>query len=250
MSNWGKIIGGVAGLALGGPIGAILGVYAGHVVDKSQGGAPGGYGGASMEARQVAFTTAVIVLGAKMAKADGVVTRDEVDAFKQAFHIPAHEMSAVGSLWEEARKESAGAEPYARQVAQMFAHERAVLEELLGGLFHIAKADGSVHPAELEFLATISGVFGFSAREFERIRATHLGAGEREGEGDPYAVLGLTRSASDEEIKKTYRKMSREYHPDNLIAQGMPQEFVDLANEKMASINHAHDRIEKERKLK
>jgi DnaJ like chaperone protein len=248
MSVWGKVIGGAAGFAMGGPIGALLGTIAGHAVDRMRNGGPGGanYGGASDgDSRQVAFTIAVIVLSAKMAKADGVVTRDEVDAFKQVFHIPPEEMKSVGALFDEARQDAGGFEPYATQVAEMFAHEPAVLEELLGGLFHIAKADGVVHPAEVEFLQQVAVIFGFDGYTFDRIRASHIG----DEDTDPYKVLGLSHQVSDNEVKDTYRKLSRENHPDTLIAQGMPQEFVDLANEKMAAINAAHDRIRKQRGL-
>ncbi len=242
MSIWGKVIGGVAGFAIGGPFGALLGAFAGHAMDRARERA-GGAGVGATANRQVAFTMAVIVLAAKMAKADGRVTRDEVNAFKQIFHIPPQEMNRVGKLFNAAAKDAAGFEPYARQVARMFAHEPAVLEELLAGLFHIAKADGAVHTGELEYLRRVGTIFGFDAHAFERIRAQHMGPDA----ADPYQVLGLTRDATDDEVKTAYRKSSREYHPDTLIAQGLPQEFIDLANEKMAAINTAYDRIEKER---
>ena len=243
MSVWGKVIGGVAGFAIGGPFGALLGTLAGHTVDRARSHA----GETDTTAnRQVAFTMAVIVLGAKMAKADGRVTRDEVNAFKQIFHISPQEMNGVGKLFNAAAKDAAGFEPYARQVASMFAHEPAVLEELLAGLFHMAKVDGAVHTGELEYLRRVGTIFGFDAHAFERLRAQHMGPDA----ADPYQVLRLTRDATDEEVKTAYRKRSREYHPDTLIGQGLPQEFIDLANEKMAAINTAYDRIEKERGLR
>lgn len=240
MSIWGKVIGGGVGFALGGPLGALLGAFAGHAMDKARMDkarivAP------STSDRQVAFTLAVIVLAAKMAKADGRVTQDEVAAFKQVFHIPPEEAKNVGRLFDEARDDAEGYEPYAQQIAAMFAHDSAVLEELLGGLFHIAKADGAVDAAELKFLGRVAAIFGFDDREFERIRAAELGPDE----ADPYQILGLTRDASDGEIRKAYHRLTRDYHPDTLIAHGLPQEFIDLANEKMAAINAAHDRIQK-----
>jgi len=245
MSIWGKVIGGVAGFAIGGPVGAILGAVAGHVVDRQKEEASAGPVGT--DARQVAFTTAVIVLCAKMAKADGQVTRDEVDAFKELFHIPPGEMGNVGKLFDEARQEASGFEPYAQQMAMMFSHDPAVLEELMGALFHIAKADGHVHPKELEFLQKTAAIFGFHPHHFERMRAIFLGAGD---ETDPFEILGVSRDASNEDIKRTYRKLSRENHPDALMAKGVPQEFIDLANEKMAAINTAYDKIAKLRGLK
>ena len=159
-------------------------------------------------------------------------------------------MGNVSQVWNQARDDPAGPGPYAEQVARMFAHQPAVLEELLGGLFHIAKADGVVHPAELEYLSGIASIFGFSPPQFERIRAIHLGSAEGTGAADPHEVLRVSRDASDEEIKKAYRKLSREYHPDTLTSQGLPQEFIDLANEKMAAINGAYATIRKGRGMK
>ncbi|MDH5749912.1 MAG: TerB family tellurite resistance protein [Rhodospirillales bacterium] len=243
MSIWGKIIGGVAGFAIGGPLGALLGAFAGHQIDKSKIRQGAEFGAGTGETRQVAFTVAVIVLSAKMAKADGVVTRDEIAAFKRMLHIPPSEREEVGRLFNEAKADAKGFEPYAQQIGHMFAHQPAVLEELMGVLFHIAKADGVVAPAEIQYLQQVAHIFGFDADDFERILATHTDPTE----ADPYQVLGITRNASDGEIKKAYLKLIKENHPDTLIAQGLPQEFIDLANEKMAAINVAYDHIEKER---
>jgi len=249
MSIWGKVIGGVAGFALGGPLGALLGAYAGHKVYDENKAAGSGWGGAGggddMQTRQVAFTMAVIVLSAKMAKADGQVTRDEVEAFKEIFHIPPSEKKRVGELFDQARQDASGFEPYAEQVAEMFAHEPAVLEELLGGLFHIAKADGVIHPAEADFLRKVADIFGFDTRQYESAHSSFV----QPGEADPYGILGLEADASDADVKSAYRKLIREYHPDTLMAQGLPQEFIDLANEKMAAINGAYDVIKKQRGL-
>ncbi len=242
MSIWGKVIGGAAGFALGGPLGALVGAVAGHAVDKLRvdKALPTG------EQRQAAFSIAVIVLAAKMAKADGVVTRDEIDIFKRIFHISPQEMRNVGRLFDQAKRDVAGYELYARQVARLFADSPWVLEELLDGLFLIAKADQVMHPAELEFLGRVAAIFGFDETVFERIAASHMASRE----ADPYEVLGLTRDASDAEVRTDYRRLVREHHPDKLIAQGMPQEFIDVANGKLASINDAYARVRRERGLK
>ena len=221
MSIWGKVIGGVAGFAMGGPLGAILGTVAGHAYDKMKSEDAGRID--NNTTRQVAFTTAVIVLSAKMAKADGQVTRDEISAFKELFDIPPDEMKNVGVLFNEAKKDAKGFEPYAEQIAMMFADQPAVMEELLGGLFHIARADGYVHPEELKFLRKTALIFGFTEAQFERLKGIHMdvpgGAPGDVDEADPYQVLGLNRKASDQAIKKTYRDLIRENHPDTLIAQ-------------------------------
>ena len=249
MSIWGKILGGAAGFALGGPVGALAGAVAGHAVDMlteanlqddAKALPPGDERAAT---RQIAFTIGVIVLGAKMAKADGKVTREEIAAFKEVFRVPAHELKNVGRFFDQARKDAHGFEPYARQIAKMFPRKSRVLEELIDGLFHIAKADGKVSDAELDYLRRVAQIFGFAEADFERIRHSHLGPDE----SDPYTLLGVTRDASDAEIKLAWRKLIRETHPDKLIAKGLPQEFVDLATDKMARVNAAYDRIARER---
>ncbi|PHS78511.1 MAG: molecular chaperone DjlA [Rhodospirillaceae bacterium] len=250
MSILGKVIGGVAGFAMGGPLGALLGAAAGHAVDKMKAeSSVTHHGGRNYheDERQVTFTLAVIALGAKMAKADGHVTRDEVDAFKKLFKIPPEEAANVGRIFDRAKTSTAGYEMYAQQVANMFPHEPYVLEELLGGLYHIAKADGEVHPSEIEFLWNVAQIFGFDQHDFDRITASHAGPG---GAADPYEILGLPRDASDAELKSTYRKLIHENHPDKLMAEGLPQEFIDVANEKMAAINAAYDTVKKERGFK
>ena len=247
MSIWGKIIGGAAGLALGGPLGAILGTAAGHAVDRltDAASAPGDPDSAEKSKKEVAFTIGVIVLGAKMAKADGVVTDDEIRAFREVFRVPPEEESKVTLVFNIARRDHRGFEPYARQIAKLFRNQPAVLEELLSCLFHIAKADGTVQEAELEFLHGVARELGLDDADFHRIRAEEIGPDE----GDPYHILGVERSQGDDEIKGAFRTLIRENHPDRLIAQGMPQEFVDIANEKVATINAAYDRIKQERGL-
>jgi DnaJ like chaperone protein len=240
MSIWGKILGGAAGFALGGPLGALIGAVAGHAVDSMRRTKDGD------QSKSIAFTIAIIALGAKLAKADGVVTRDEVEAFKRVFKIPPQEIKNVGRIFDQARKDHRGYEAYAKQVAGMFKDNPAVLEELLYCLAYVARADGNVHPHEHEFLANVAEIFGLDDHAFERVTSMR----PNRGEADPWSVLGVSRDMSDDELKSAYRKLVRENHPDALTAQGMPEEFVQLANERLAAINHAWDIISKERGIR
>ena len=258
MAIWGKIIGGMAGMAMGGPLGALMGATAGHAVDRMRQGAAdarverGGsgrrsaFGGAGAEqARGVAFTVAVVALSAKMAKADGVVRREEIDAFKTLFRIPPEDMPVVGRLFDQARMSVDGYEDYAREIAELFADSPKALEELLDALFFIATADGGLNDAERVFLSRVALIFGVSDRDFNRVHAGHGGHA-----ADAYVVLGVSRDAANDEIKAAYRRLIRENHPDTLIAKGVPQEFIAVATKKMAAINAAFDQVARQRGLR
>jgi len=237
MSIWGKLAGAAAGFAVGGPIGALLGTLAGHFgLDRQLDHAP-----AASDA-SVAFTVGVIALGAKMAKADGVVTPDEVEAFKQVFRVPPSEMHNVARIFNLAKQDVAGYEAYAEQLAEMFRDNRQLLQDVLDGLFHIAAADGVLHPKEDEFLRAVAQRFGFSQAEFAAIRARFVPSDKT----DPYAVLGLPHSSGLDEIKLRYRKLLQENHPDKAMARGMPAEFIRIATDKAAAINSAYEQIVKD----
>lgn len=238
MSIWGKVSGAAAGFFLGGgPIGALAGAFAGHVLFDR--------GGQDDDEPGVTFTIAIIALSAKMAKADGTVTPDEIEAFGRMFRVPPSEEANVRRIFNFARQDTAGYEIYAGQIARIFRDRPSVLEDVLDGLFEIAMADGILHPAELAFLERVADIFGFAPDTFRRIRASHLGPDR----ADPYVVLGVEYGASEEEIKHTYRLLVRENHPDSLMARGVPEEFIRLANEKLAAINTAYAKIMKERRL-
>ena len=242
MSIWGKIIGGTAGFALGGPIGAILGVMLGGSFDKTSKPFVN-TSKISQQQKQKVFALSIIILSAKIAKADGQVTKDEIYAFKDKFNIPENEMTEVGKIFNEAKKNKDGYELIANQVGLLFSDNKLLLEELLNNLFYIAESDGNTSVHEIEVLKSISNSFGLSKKDFQRIFHTRL----NNKESDPYKVLSVNREEDDSNIRKRWLQLNKEHHPDNLIAKGLPKEFIDQANDELSSINLAYDKIKEQR---
>jgi DnaJ like chaperone protein len=247
MSIWGKIFGGATGLAIGGPIGALVGVVLGAGVDALSASeiiVPNR--GANDRTKSVAFTIGAIALGAKMAKADGRVTRDEVTAFRQVFRIPPGEEANVARIFNQARKDSAGYELYARQLAGMFSDRPNVLQELLLCLFHIAKADGTISTVELNFLHDVADIFGIDSDTFDTLHAAEIGPDDT----DPYNILGISRNTAPTEIRRRYHTLVKAHHPDRLTAEGLEGDLIRAGAQRMAAINAAYDRIAKEHGLR
>ncbi len=235
MSIWGKIGGGAAGLLLGGgPLGALMGALAGHALFDR---------GAKPPEESVAFTIGIVALSAKMAKADGLVTDIEFQAFRKVVRIAPEEEANVRRIFDLARGSTAGFEAYARQLAQILKSKPGALEDLLDGLFFIAAADRAIHEAEIQFLRVVADIFGISESAFNRLCAAYGGPCEP----DPYALLLIDPDATDEAVRKAYLYQVREHHPDTLIARGVPEEFVDVATEKLKRVNWAWAQIQKER---
>lgn len=193
--------------------------------------------------RSVAFTIAVIALGAKMAKADGLVTRNEVAAFREVFHIPKEEEANTARLFNMARQDVAGYEEYARRISRMFDSADGTLCDLMEGLFHIAVADGAYHPQEDDFLFRVAAIFGLSDRQFKALRTRFV----PDAEPDPYDVLGVEPEMSKEEIRAAWRQLVRESHPDRVMARGVPEEAIKLAEKRLIAINRAWETINEDR---
>jgi len=190
----------------------------------------------------IAFTIGLIALSAKMAKSDGVVTCDEVEAFSRLMHVPAEETGHVRQVFDLAKQDVAGYDAYARQIAELLAGDRAMLLQVLEGLFVVAAADGVLHEREESYLRSVADIFDISPSDFRYVRALFV----REA-GKPYEILGLSPSASDSEVKSRPRKLAVQSHPDRLSGLGEGTELVAAANRKLAAINAAFDTLRKER---
>ena len=239
MSIWGKILGGATGFAFGGPIGALLGGVAGHALDKikTKKKLP-----EETALKQIGFTIGVIVLSAKMAKADGKVTEDEIRAFKEKINVPDSEIKNVAKLWDQAKKTTDGFQIYARQIANLLEKNSSVLEELLKLLIIIALADGKITIPEIKYLKEVGNIFGFSEEDFERIYSSKFGFSS-----DPYQILGVSRDASINEIKQKWKQLAINHHPDRLISQGIPEDLIHKSTSRLKEINNAWDTIQNKR---
>ena len=191
--------------------------------------------------RTIGFTIAVIALSAKMAKADGNVTQNEIIAFKQIFQIPIHEEKNASHVFKLAQKDVAGYEFYAKQIAKMLKDNDKLLENLIEGLLHISMADGFYHYNENKYIDKVADIFGISINVLKTLKARYIPSNQN----DPYLVLGVNHNSSYQEIKKHWKKLVHESHPDNIIARGLPQESINLANSRLISINAAWEEIKK-----
>jgi DnaJ like chaperone protein len=232
MSIWDKLASAVAESSVGASIGTLFGGAAQVEREPRDRSAD----------NELPFTVGVIALSAKMAKADGVITRDEVKAFKDAFRVSDGEMKHVARVFNLANEDVTGYEDFAEDLVMAFKGNRKLLEDVLEGLFHIAKADQTLHPQEEQFLRNVAKRFGLTDTEFNNIKARHVAA-----TSNPYAVLGVNPSVSNDELKSHYRKLIADNNPDKLLARGVPKEFVTIANKSVAAIDAAYDAIVKQR---
>jgi DnaJ like chaperone protein len=203
----------------------------------------GAFGREQSPARaRIAFTIAVITLAAKMSKADGIASDVEAEAFDEVYVVPEAERGHVRRLFQLASQDIAGYDSYARQIAAHLIDEPEVKVSVLECLFHIACADGVLHPAEHDFLSDVAQIFGLAVTEFNAIRRAFV-----HDPDDPFEILGLTSAATDAEIKTRYRELVKRHHPDALVSKGVPPEFLIAAERRLAAITAAFDTIETER---
>jgi DnaJ like chaperone protein len=266
MSYWGKVVGGVAGFAMGGPFGAVMGAALGHAADNGAinttgikpGARPSFLDGNAMHPARIAslftpkehlFALSVVSLAAKLARCDGPVNRSEIDAFKRQFRIPPDSARNVGRLFDQARSSPEAFEPYAVKLGEAFADNRGLLEDVLGGLFGVARADGAVNDAELQFLGQVARGFGLGGDAWDRVRQGQARTASGSDDADPYAVLGVARNAADDVVRAAWKNLMRQNHPDSLASRGVPPDFIARASAKVAGINAAWDRIKRDRGL-
>jgi DnaJ like chaperone protein len=259
---WGKIIGGVAGFAFGGPIGAVVGAALGHAAESGglNGWAstfhlPGSHAfsparlASLFGKKEQVFAVCVVVLAAKLAKCDGPVNRPEIDAFKRSFRIPPASAQDIGRLFDQARDSTDGFEEYATQLGEAFADAPGVLEDVLAALFAIARADKPVTVIEQQFLLAVCHRLGLGQSAWERASSGVPRRPPPPDAEDPYEILGVPRSAPADEIRAAWKNLMRETHPDSLASRGVPAEFIARATDKVARINAAWDRVKRERGL-
>ena len=199
---------------------------------------------AGLPGEDPAFSTAVTALGAKLAKADGSATGVEFATFSEVFQADPDSTRNVRRLYDLARQTTHGFESYARRLAKRYGACPQLLEDVLDGLFHIAKADGFVTTDELDYLERVGDLFGLSPLTFRRLKAMHLGFGAN----DPYAVLGVPHDIGDEALRSAWKTALSAAHPDRARARGLPAEFIEVAEAKSAAINAAFTEAMRERR--
>ncbi len=237
MSIWGSLLGGMVGFSFGGPIGALIGSMIGGRLSSLR---RGGFRQSFAQQQQI-FIISLIILTAKLAKVDGHVSKEELVAVKEKLKIPEREIDQVGKIFNKAKEDSLGYEPYAKQIAQIYGKNSAVLDEVINILFYIAEADGKVTDSEVNYIKNVSSIFGLNSSQFEGIREARVGSHKQ----NPYVILGCDPNEDLQTIRKKYLKLSKEHHPDALISKGLPKELIAESEKKLATINSAYDKIEK-----
>ena len=238
MTIWGSLLGGIIGFSFGGPFGALLGSFIGGKISSSNKNFKNKY---NQNQSQQIFAIALIVLSAKLSKADGLVSKEELIAVKEKLKIPDSEIDQVSKIFNKAKEDPLGYEPYAKQISEIFSGNLNVLEEVINILFYIAEADGKVSESEYEMIENIAKIFDLTYTQFESIKERRKSSDEL----NPYMVLESSPNDDLKTIRKNYIKLSKEHHPDLLVSKGVPIEVINESKKKMRAINSAWDQIQK-----
>ena len=239
MSIWGSLIGGMIGLSLGGPFGMLLGSVIGSKVSRSR-----SQGFKNFANPQQIFALSLIVLSAKLSKADGNVSKEELIAVKDKLRIPDNEIDQVGKIFNKAKEESSGYEPYAKQISEIYKGNLNILEEVINILFYIAEADGEVSSLELSMIEHIAQIFNINEAQFRSIQESRKSSDKL----NPYVVLESNPDDDISIIRKKYLMLSKQHHPDLLLNKGVPKEVIEESKNKMRAINSAWNQVQKLKK--
>jgi len=241
----GKLVGGALGFALGGPIGAIAGAVFGHAFDKPADSSPEmrlSYG----ESSQITFFVATFSMLGKLARTDGQVSREEMDAVRQFMtydlNLSPESQQVAANIFMTAQESPESFESFASQFYGQFHVQPQMLELMMDILLRVSVSDGGLKPSEERLIQSAASIFGFSSPQYAAMRSRYASDVNKY-----YAVLGCTSGDTNEQIKKQYRKLVSEYHPDKIISKGLPDEFIKFANDKFNEIQEAYEAVKKER---
>jgi DnaJ like chaperone protein len=262
MSIWGKILGGGAGMVLGGPLGAVLGLALGHKIDKIRKNdvdlinenkssfENNQFQQFNENEKQLAFATGVIVIAAKLSKADGKVSKEEIKTFREVFDFDSKDEVSIGKIFNNAKTNSDGYEIYAKQLKSVFGNQQELYIEFINSLYKIAFSDGELHQNEEKIIKDIALIFNMPIKIVDAIKSQYSNIYKNFDIDNDYKILQSEPSDTDAELKKKYFNLVKEYHPDTLVSKGLPEEFLKFANERLANINKSYDKVVQYRKTK
>ena len=256
-----KFIGVISGYYFFGLIGAFLGLIAGIVIDRMRVLGAGGINPLTNAIRQTVFLETVFILMGKLAKADGHISQDEIDQvelFIQKMGMTAEHRTQAIAWFKKGAEPSFDAKPTYRRFLSICGHTKDLKQMLFVYLIVIAMADGYMHPAEESLLFEIATHFGYDQLEFRHLvdmvlSQSHFGGNQQinpaQALEDAYRALGVTKDNTDNEIKRAYRKLMSQHHPDKLMGQGVPEDMIAVATEQAKEIQLAYDLIKKNRNI-
>lgn len=253
-----KIIGLIAGYYFAGISGAFFGFLAGWFVDRVRNYGTGGANPLRNTMRQRVFLETLFIAAGRLAKADGRVSEAEIahteDLIRKLGMSQEHRAQAI-ALFKRGVDLDTGLAAVCERFMSVCGQTRSLREVLLSFLITLALADSHLHPTEEAMLADIAARLGYDPASYHHLmdmvlNQGHFAAGTPNSGNaleDAYKALGVTSDYSDSEIKRAYRKLMSQYHPDKLTGQGMPDDMIAMATEKAKEIQLAYDLIQKRR---